>query len=103
MKKSPKLRRQFRPIRDAIHFDKTISKIEPRASDSENLDGLNTHLGIFDEIHEFKDYKLINVIKVARIRKQPLILYITTAGYQLDGPLINYYEQSADVLDGAFR
>ncbi|WP_368652377.1 terminase large subunit [Ornithinibacillus sp. 4-3] len=102
VKKSPKLRRQFRSTRDAIFYDKTISKIEPRASDSENLDGLNTHLGIFDEIHEFKDYKLINVIKKSRgARKQPLILYITTAGYQLDGPLVNYYEQSADVLDGA--
>jgi phage terminase large subunit-like protein len=100
IKKSPKLRKQFRPTRDAIYYDKTISKIEPRASDSEKLDGLNTHLGIFDEIHEFKDYKLINVIKKSRgSRKQPLILYITTAGYQLDGPLVNYYEQSSDVLE----
>lgn len=104
VKKSPKLRKQFRSTRDAIFYDNTISKIEPRASDSENLDGLNTHLGIFDEIHEFKDYKLINVIKKSRgSRKQPLILYITTAGYQLDGPLVNYYEQSADVLEGALE
>src|SRR5699024_10780006 len=79
IKKSPKLRKQFRAKRDVINFDKTISKIEPRASDSEKLDGLNTHLGVFDEIHEFKDYKLINVIKKSRgSRKQPLILYITT-------------------------
>src|SRR5699024_12111042 len=64
----------------------------------------NTHLGVFDEIHEFKDYKLINVIKKSRgSRKQPLILYITTAGYQLDGPLVNYYEQGADVLDEAIK
>lgn len=101
VKKSPKLRKQFTPKRDEISYDRTISKIEPRASDSENLDGLNTHLGVFDEIHEFKDYKLINVIKKSRgSRKQPLILYITTAGYQLDGPLVNYYEQGTDVLEG---
>nr|WP_233711350.1 terminase large subunit [Lederbergia citrisecunda] len=103
VKKSPKLRKNYRSTRDAIFYDKSISKIEPRASDSENLDGLNTHLGIFDEIHEFKDYKLINVIKKSRgSRKQPLILYITTAGYQLDGPLVNYYEQASDVLDEVF-
>src|SRR5699024_1380720 len=101
VKKSPRLRRQFQAKRDEIWFSKTSSKIEHRASDSEKLDGLNTHLGIFDEIHEFKDYKLINVIKKSRgSRKQPLILYITTAGYQLDGPLVNYYEQGSDVLDG---
>lgn len=104
VKKSPRLRKQFRANRDAIYFDKTISKIEPRASDSEKLDGLNTHLGVFDEIHEFKDYKLINVIKKSRgSRKQPLILYITTAGYQLDGPLVKYYDDGTQVLEGAIE
>ncbi|MGE6718714.1 terminase large subunit [Peribacillus frigoritolerans] len=104
VKASPKLRKRFRPLRDAIHFDKTFSKIEPQASDSEKLDGLNTHLGVFDEIHEFKDYKLINVIKNSRqSREQPLLIYITTAGYQLDGPLVNYYEQGDDVLRGVIE
>ncbi|MDT2277624.1 hypothetical protein P7H20_26065 [Paenibacillus larvae] len=28
------------------------------------------------------------------------MLYITTAGYQLDGPLVDYYELGADVLEG---
>ncbi|HLR70993.1 MAG TPA: terminase TerL endonuclease subunit, partial [Pseudogracilibacillus sp.] len=57
--------------------------------------------GVFDEIHEFKDYKLINVIKNSRgSRMQPLIMYITTAGYQLDGPLVDYYEDANDVLNG---
>jgi phage terminase large subunit-like protein len=101
IKASPKLKKRFRPLRDAIHFDKTFSKIEPQASDSEKLDGLNTHMGVFDEIHEYKDYKLINVIKNSRqSREQPLLIYITTAGYQLDGPLMNYYEQGVDVLNG---
>ncbi|MEK5173225.1 terminase large subunit [Heyndrickxia sp. FSL W8-0496] len=99
---SPKLRKRFRTNQKGIFYDKTKSRIEPRASDSEKLDGLNTHLGIFDEIHEFKDYRLINVIKKSRgSRKQPLILYITTAGYQLDGPLVDYYSQADEVLEGA--
>lgn len=98
---SPALKKRFRTLRDAIHYDKTFSKIEPQASDSERLDGLNTHIGIFDEIHEYKDYKLINVIKNSRgSRDQPLLIYITTAGYQLDGPLVDYYEQGVDVLNG---
>lgn len=29
-----------------------------------------------------------------------MLIYITTAGYQLDGPLVNYYEQGTDVLNG---
>ncbi|WP_018934567.1 terminase large subunit [Gracilibacillus lacisalsi] len=104
VKKSPKLRKRFVPKRDEIEYAKAFSKIEPRASDSEKLDGLNTHLGVFDEIHEFKDYKLINVIKKSRgSRKQPLILYITTAGYQLDGPLVKYYADGVQVLEGAIQ
>lgn len=103
IKASPKLKKRFRPLRDAIHFDKTFSKIEPQASDSEKLDGLNTHIGVFDEIHEYKNFKLINVVKNSRAaREQPLLIYITTAGYQLDGPLVEYYDQSIDVLEGEF-
>ena len=62
IKASPKLDKNFRTLRDEIHYDATISKIMPQASDSDKLDGLNT--GDFDEIHEFKDYKLISVIKL---------------------------------------
>lgn len=104
VEKSPRLRRQFKAKRDEISYPRTMSKIEHRASDSEKLDGLNTHFGVFDEIHEFKDYQLINVIKNSRgSRMQPLIMYITTAGYQLDGPLVDYYEDSEDVLNGVLE
>lgn len=101
VEKSPLLAKHFRSLRDAIHYDATKSKIEPLASDSEKLDGKNTSLGVFDEIHEYRDYKLINVIKNSRgAREQPLLLYITTAGYQLDGPLMDYYDKGDDVLKG---
>lgn len=89
----------FRATRDLITFGD--SEIKPQAADSHKLDGLNTHLGVFDEIHEYKNYKLINVIKNSTAsRRQPLLLYITTAGYVLDGPLMDMYERGCDVLDG---
>lgn len=104
VQKSPLLRKHLRENQKGIFYDKNQSKIEPRASDSKKLDGLNTHLGIFDEIHEFKNFKLINVIKKSRgSRKQPLILYITTAGYQLEGPLVQNYEVASDVLEGVIN
>jgi|UPI0005D0F909 phage terminase large subunit-like protein len=104
VRKSPALKKHLRENQKGIFYAKTFSQIEPRASDSEKLDGLNTHLGIFDEIHEFKDFKLINVIKRSwSARRQPMVVYITTAGYQLDGPLMEYYEIAADVLSGAIE
>ena len=100
VRESPALKKRFRVLRDAIYYDAGSATIEPQASDSEKLDGLNCHLGLFDEIHEYKNYKLINVVKNSTdARQQPLILYITTAGFVLDGPLMDYYERGADVLE----
>ena len=101
---SPALKKHFRPLRDAIYYDATNSKIEPQASDSEKLDGLNCHIAVFDEENSTKNYKLINVIKNSTgARRQPLLLHITTAGYVLDGPLMDMYERGADVLNGVIE
>ncbi|GGH83586.1 phage terminase large subunit-like protein [Pullulanibacillus pueri] len=100
VEKSPYLSKRYKAQRNKIKYTEKFAEIQARASDSKRLDGLNTHLGIFDEIHEFKNFKLINVIKKSRgARKQPLIIYITTAGYVLDGPLMTYIEQAKDCLD----
>ena len=77
------------------------SKFEPLASDSKNLDGRNVHMAVFDEIHEFRDYKLINVIKgKIKKRKQPMIIYITTLGTVIDGPLMDFYVLGSQILAG---
>jgi len=100
VRKSPALTSHFRVLRDGIYYDATESEIKPQASDSETLDCLNTHVAIFDEIHQYKNYKLINVIDNSTgARRQPLTIYITTAGYILDGPLMDMYEHGVDVLD----
>ncbi|MEK3718859.1 terminase large subunit [Paenibacillus sp. FSL R7-0333] len=101
IKASPLLRKHFDETLHEIRFRRTMSKILPLATDSKKLDGKNCSMGAFDEIHEYKTYKLINVIKNSTgARSQPMILYITTAGYQLDGPLMDYYDKAADVLEG---
>jgi phage terminase large subunit-like protein len=100
LKSSPFLLKKFKNKRSVIEYDKSFSKIESRASDSRKLDGLNTHFAVFDEIHEFNGYKLIEVVKKSRgTRRQPLIMYITTAGYVLDGPLMQYYENGVECLE----
>jgi phage terminase large subunit-like protein len=100
LKSSPKLLKKFKNKRSVIEYPATFSKIESRASDSTKLDGLNSAFSVFDEIHEFQNYKLIEVIKKSRgTRRQPLIMYITTAGFVLDGPLMQYYENAVECLN----
>lgn len=97
---SPFLAPRFRPLRDGVYYDATNATIKHRASDSRRLDGLNPHMGIFDEIHEYQDFKLINVIKRGmNKRRQPLALYITTMGTLLDGVLTYYYGLFSDALE----
>ena len=96
---SPVLSKHVKSTRDGLYYKN--SKFEPLASDSKNLDGRNVHMGVFDEIHEFRDYKLINVIKgKIKKRKQPLIIYITTLGTVIDGPLMDFHELGGKILAG---
>ncbi len=100
VKASPLLSKHLRVTRDGIYHDPTHSKMQPLATDSRNLDGRNVHFGVFDEIQEYTHYKLINVIKAkTKKRKQALILYITTLGTVIDGPLMDFYILGGKILD----
>ena len=92
---------RFRPLRDGVYYDKTQSSIKPRSSDSKRLDGLNPYGAVFDEIHEYRDFKLLNIIKRKTVkRRQPLVIYITTMGKVIDGPLAYYYDLFTDAMEG---
>ena len=92
---------RFRTLRDGVYYDGANAVIRHRSSDSKRLDGLNPHGAIFDEIHEYRDFKLINIIKKKTIKRdQPLVMYITTMGDVLDGPLAYYYDQFTDAMLG---
>lgn len=96
---SPELAGRFRVLRDRICYDPAAGQISSYASDSGKLDGLNPHAAIFDEIHEFGDFRLVDIVKRKFVkRKQPLCWYLTTAGYVNEGPLDYYYRLFSDAL-----
>ena len=100
IKASPILASRFRALRDGIYYDAADATIRARASDSSKLDGLNPHLAIFDEIHEYTSWKLIDVVRRGMIkRSQPLTIYITTMGTVLDGVLTQMYGLFSDALE----
>lgn len=96
---SPALSKHVKTTQDGLYYHN--SKFQPLSSDSKNLDGRNVHMGVFDEIQEYRDYKLINVIKgKIKKRKQPMIIYITTLGTVIDGPLMDFYVLGSQILAG---
>ena len=98
---SPLLKKHFRTTRDGIFFDPTTSKIQALASDPTTLDGKNVHLAIFDEVQDYRDYKFMSRLKKKIIkRRQPLIIYISTLGNVIDGPLMDLYLLGGKILAG---
>lgn len=96
---SPMLKKHLRTTRDGIYFDKTNSKIQALASDPTTLDGKNVHLAIFDEVQDYRDYAFISRLKKKIIkRRQPLIIYISTLGNVIDGPLMDLYVLGGKIL-----
>lgn len=92
---------RFRTLRDGVYFDAMDATIRHRSSDSKRLDGLNPHMAIFDEIHEYRSFDLLNIIKRKVVkRSQPLVIYITTMGKVIDGPLAYYYDLFTDAIYG---
>ena len=72
---SPELRALLKKRRNDIYFPLTASKFEALASDSNTLDGLNSHAVIIDELHAIRDRNLYEVMKQSiTARRQPLRL-----------------------------
>ncbi len=65
------------------------------------MDGVNPHLAIIDEYHEAKDASIPNNMESGMVsREQPLLLIITTRGFNVQGPLFLFEESCIRVLEG---
>lgn len=69
--------------------------------ESKSLDGVNPHLAIIDEFHEYPDTSLPDNLQSGMVlREQPLLLYTTTRGFHPYGPLAQKEEYYTNVLKG---
>lgn len=101
VKQSPELRAIIKKRRNDIYFPATASTFEALASDSNTLDGLNSHAVIIDELHAIRDRNLYEVMKQSTSsRRQPLVIMITTSGTVRESVFDNLYGLAADIADG---
>ncbi|MDE0724730.1 MAG: terminase large subunit [Alphaproteobacteria bacterium] len=83
-----------------IYCDKTTSKFKPIASDSKKLDGLNPHAAIIDEYHAHQSKDLYGVLDTATgAREQPMLIVITTAGFNVNGPCYEMHNYALGILE----
>ena len=102
IKKAPKtLGRLFGHVKLNIHQERTASKFEPLSSDANNLDGLNIHCGIVDELHAHRTRDVWDVLETATgARLQSLLFAITTAGTNKEGICFEQRDYAIKVLRG---
>ncbi len=101
---SPEIRAIINKRRTDMYMPSTFSSFEPLSSDSDTLDGLNSHLVIIDELHAIKDRNLYDVMKQSTSsRRQPLVVMITTAGYVRECIFDEIYDYANNVLNGTVK
>ena len=104
VKQSPELRSVLKKRRNDLYFNATSSIFEALASDSNTLDGLNSHAVIIDELHAIKDRNLYEVMKQSMTaRRQPLLVMITTAGTVRECIFDDTYDYACKVADGEIK
>ena len=101
IKASPHLRSRIGIFKNNIHCLNTGSKFEPLGRDADNLDGLNIHGGLCDEVHAWKQRDLWDVIETATAaRRQSLLYAITTAGFNRQSICWELHDYTIKVLTG---
>ncbi len=101
IRQSPELNALLKKRQSDIYFPLTASIFQALASDSNTLDGLNSHGVIIDELHAIRDRALYEVMKQSTTsRRQPIIVMITTAGTVREGIYDELYGYAIRVADG---
>lgn len=99
--RSPRLKERIEILRDNLNAPGTSSKFEPLSADYNSLDGLNVHCAICDEVHAWSTGFLWGVLDTATgSRRQPLMLGITTAGFDQDSYCLELQDYAQKVLEG---
>lgn len=84
-----------------LKFDDADAIFRPLGADSLTLDGLNPYVAIMDELHAWPNRDLWDVITDAiGARAEPLIIQITTAGYNQQGICYEQRRHVCAMLDG---
>jgi len=88
-------------LRNTITFSPTKGRIRMMSSDAKLGDGFNPHFAIIDEYHSLENNDLPNVMMSGMgMRRNPMMIYITTAGFNIYGPCKEYRDMCEDILLG---
>ncbi len=96
---SAKLKKHYHWKKESVQGIKTGASIRGRTNNPGGKDGMRSGLVVFNEIHQYQDYKNINVFVTGLGKvKHPRRSYYTTNGDVREGPLDDLLETSEGIL-----
>lgn len=100
-RQSPMLSRYTRKRAADLYCEGNMGFIKALSSNSNGLDGLNTHFGCVDELAAIKNRDIYDLVKQSTsARQQPLMFSITTNGFIREGIFDAQYAYSKKLLYG---
>ena len=99
---SPSIRKITKVKNNEILHTSSNSLIKALSRDTKNHDSLNVLIGILDEYHTASNTQMMEVLESSQGQQdQGLIIIISTAGFQLNGPMYSIeYPYVTDILSG---
>lgn len=98
---SKRMKEKYKNSYGKITFLRDGSFIKPLSREARNTgDGTNPSVGIIDEYHAHKTSEIYDVINSGMVaRAEPLMIVITTAGFDLSVPCYKEYQYVSKVLN----
>ena len=101
VKQSEHLSKHIKKRAADLYFPYNFGFIKALASNTNSLDGLDTHCGVIDELAAIKNRDIYDLVKQSMgARVQPILFTITTNGFVRENIFDAQYDYARSVLEG---
>ena len=101
---APILAKRAEPFKRSILCPATMGSYRVLSADAPTKHGLNASAVVVDELHAQPNRELVDVLVTSTgARRQPLIVFLTTAGFNLETICGEYHEYAIQVRDGVIE
>lgn len=101
LRQSKPIQRYARKRADDVYCGGNLGYMKPLTSQTRNLDGLDVHFAVIDELSAIVNRDLYDLVKQGMsARDQPMLFVITTNGFVRNGIFDAQYDYASKWLDG---
>ena len=99
---TPALKGAVESLVNNLAYQRNGSFLRPLSSDASKMDGLRVHFALEDELHEHPSGDVTSKLRTGMKTPAPLLIQITTAGYDRESVCWEEHHYSTQVLEQIF-